>query len=63
MPSKLFENMVVVGLDPSFDVQTLRKWLKAKKCEVSGRLRFSLSSRSHSRVERSFEPQVIIQTK
>ncbi|KAJ8437332.1 hypothetical protein Cgig2_015063 [Carnegiea gigantea] len=34
MPSKLFENIVVVGLHPSFDVQMLRKCPQAKKASV-----------------------------
>uniref|UniRef100_A0A803MG80 cDENN domain-containing protein n=1 Tax=Chenopodium quinoa TaxID=63459 RepID=A0A803MG80_CHEQI len=58
-PSKLFESMVVVGLPPSFDAQSLRKRLLARKTEGSGKFRIALSGHNHSRVEPNFEPQVL----
>uniref|UniRef100_A0A803M8G6 cDENN domain-containing protein n=1 Tax=Chenopodium quinoa TaxID=63459 RepID=A0A803M8G6_CHEQI len=58
-PSKLFESMVVVGLPPSFDAQSLRKRLLARKSEGSGKFRIALSGHNHSRVEPNFEPQVL----
>lgn len=57
-PSRLFESMVVVGLHPTFDVQTLRKQLIARKNEVSDKLQLSLD-KNHSRVEPNLEPQVL----
>lgn len=58
-PSNLFESMVVVGLPPSFDAQTLRKRLLARKSEGSGKFRIALSGHNQSCVEPSFEPQVL----
>ncbi|KNA07225.1 hypothetical protein SOVF_173800 [Spinacia oleracea] len=58
-PSKLFESMVVVGLPPSFDAQSLRKRLLSRKSEGSGKFRIALNGYNHNRVEPNFEPQVL----
>ncbi|CAL9224824.1 unnamed protein product [Arabidopsis halleri] len=60
-PSRLFESVVVVGLHPNCDIQTLERQFIARKSEgSSGRLRSALVSQNHSRVEPSLEPQVLL---
>ncbi|XP_037493006.1 uncharacterized protein LOC105637951 [Jatropha curcas] len=58
-PLRLFESMVVVGLHPNCDLQTLHRQYVARKSEVSGRLQSSLGSQNQSRVEPILEPQVL----
>ncbi|CAK9140998.1 unnamed protein product [Ilex paraguariensis] len=58
-PSKIFESMVVVGLHPNCDLQTLQKQYIARKSEGSGRFRSALSGQYQSRVEPNYEPQVL----
>ena len=52
--------MVVVGLHPSFDVQTLRRQLIARKNDVSEKVLFSLDDKNHSRIEPGLEPHVCV---
>lgn len=54
-PSRLFENVVVVGLPPDCDIKALERQYIARKADTSGKLRVALN---HSRVEPNIEPQV-----
>ncbi|KAF8370134.1 hypothetical protein HHK36_005911 [Tetracentron sinense] len=58
-PSRLFENMVVVGLHPNSDIQALQKQIFARKSGGSGKLRSALSGQHQTRVEPNLEPQVL----
>ncbi|MCL7039849.1 hypothetical protein MKW94_000831 [Papaver nudicaule] len=58
-PTKLFESMVVVGLHPNTDVQTLQNMILARKSEGSGKLRSALGCNHSARVEPNLEPQVL----
>ncbi|GER56936.1 DENN (AEX-3) domain-containing protein [Striga asiatica] len=58
-PSKLFESMVVVGLPPTSDVQSLQNLYFARKFEGSGRFRNALGGQHQSRIEPNLEPQVL----
>ncbi|GAA0168933.1 hypothetical protein Leryth_002338 [Lithospermum erythrorhizon] len=58
-PSRLFESMVVVGLHPECDIQTVKNLYFGKKSEGSGRFRGSLNGSHQSRVEPNLEPQVL----
>ncbi|CAI0627847.1 unnamed protein product [Linum tenue] len=58
-PSKLFESMVVVGLSPNSDVQSLQRQFCSRRSEGSGRLQTTLGSQNQSRVEPLLEPQVL----
>ncbi|CAI0387842.1 unnamed protein product [Linum tenue] len=57
--SKLFESMVVVGLPPNSDVQSLQRQFCSRRSEGSGRLQTVLGSQNQSRVEPLLEPQVL----
>ncbi|CAN0839349.1 hypothetical protein LINGRAHAP2_LOCUS2548 [Linum grandiflorum] len=57
--SKLFESMVVVGLPPNCDAQSLQRQFFARKSEGSGRLQTTIASQNQSRVEPILEPQVL----
>ncbi|KAK7328835.1 hypothetical protein VNO77_22961 [Canavalia gladiata] len=58
-PTKLFESMVVVGLDPNCDIQALQRQYFVRKSEGSGKLRSALGYQNQSRVEPNLEPQVL----
>ncbi|KZV18988.1 hypothetical protein F511_27090 [Dorcoceras hygrometricum] len=58
-PSNLFENMVVVGLPPSSDIQALQNLYFSRKSEGSGRFRSALGGQNQSRVEPNLDPQVL----
>ncbi|CAA0821386.1 DENN (AEX-3) domain-containing protein [Striga hermonthica] len=58
-PSKLFESMVVVGLPPTSDVQSLQNLYFARKFEGPGRFRNALGGQHQSRIEPNLEPQVL----
>ncbi|KAM7257898.1 hypothetical protein ACFE04_013639 [Oxalis oulophora] len=58
-PTRLFESVVVVGLHPNCDIQSLQRQYIDRKSEGSGRLRSALSGQNHSRVEPNLEPQVL----
>ncbi|CAK9144172.1 unnamed protein product [Ilex paraguariensis] len=58
-PSRLLESVVVAGLHPNCDLQTLHKQYFGRKSEGSGRFRSALSGQYQSRVEPNIEPQVL----
>ncbi|CAK8563990.1 unnamed protein product [Lathyrus sativus] len=58
-PSQLFESIVVVGLHPNCDVQTLHTQFVDKKFEESAKLRSALGCQNQSLVEPNIEPQVL----
>ncbi|XP_054789821.1 uncharacterized protein LOC129295328 isoform X2 [Prosopis cineraria] len=58
-PTRLFESMVVVGLHPNCDIQALQRQYVQRKSEGSGKFRSALGHQNQSRVEPSFEPQVL----
>ncbi|CAL0330285.1 unnamed protein product [Lupinus luteus] len=60
-PSRLFESMVVVGLDPNCDVQALGRQYVDRKFEGSGKFRSALGYHNQSRIEPNIniEPQVL----
>ncbi|XP_058756545.1 uncharacterized protein LOC131629762 isoform X2 [Vicia villosa] len=58
-PSQLFESIVVVGLHPNCDVQTLHRQFVDKKFEESAKLRSALGCQNQSLVEPNIEPQVL----
>ncbi|KAI4344595.1 hypothetical protein L6164_011802 [Bauhinia variegata] len=57
-PTRLMESMVVVGLHPNCDVQSLQRQYVTRRSD-SGKLRSALSYQNQCRVEPSFEPQVL----
>ena len=58
-PSRLFESMVVVGLNPNCDIQALQRQYFGRRSEGSpGRLR----GQHQFRVEPNIEPQVLVKT-
>lgn len=59
-PSQLFESIVVVGLHPNCDVQTLHRQFVDRKFEESAKLRSALGCQNQSLVEPNIEPQVVI---
>ncbi|KAK4265627.1 hypothetical protein QN277_026653 [Acacia crassicarpa] len=58
-PTRLFESMVVVGLHPNCDIQALERQYVHRKSEGSSKFRSALGHQNQSRVEPSFEPQVL----
>ncbi|KAI5415270.1 hypothetical protein KIW84_040637 [Lathyrus oleraceus] len=58
-PSQLFESIVVVGLHPNCDVQTLHRQFVDRKFEESAKLRSALGCQNQSLVEPNIEPQVL----
>ncbi|CAN1293315.1 DENN domain-containing protein 5B [Linum perenne] len=58
--SKLFESMVVVGLPPYCDVQSLQRQFCSIKSDGYGRLQTNIASHNQSRVEPILEPQVLL---
>lgn len=58
-PSRLFESMVVVGLHPDCDIQTVKNIYSGRKSEGAGRFRGTLNGPHQCRVEPNLEPQVL----
>lgn len=58
-PSRLFESMVVLGLHPNTDIQTIQQQIFGRRSEVSGKWRSALSGQHQARVEPNLEPQVL----
>ncbi|KAI4335225.1 hypothetical protein L6164_013892 [Bauhinia variegata] len=57
-PTRLFESMVVVGLHPNCDIQSLQRQYVVRRSD-SGKVRSALGCQNQSRVEPNFEPQVL----
>ncbi|KAF5179229.1 DENN (AEX-3) domain-containing protein [Thalictrum thalictroides] len=58
-PSRLFESMVVLGLHPNTDIQTLQQQIFGRRSEGSGKWRSALGGQNQARVEPNIEPQVL----
>ncbi|KAL5698349.1 hypothetical protein ACHQM5_029399 [Ranunculus cassubicifolius] len=58
-PTRLFESMVVLGLHPNTDIQTIQHQIFGRRSEGPGKWRSALGGQNQARVEPNLEPQVL----